>query len=98
MNHLFFIYMGHIVKNVLFFIGDGGFNNHNGSINYPLTNINLFVRYGSNIIMSFRVKIQRMIILFGGNLGNLLLHPGVPKYRLSVDGIQMEIRKCLDAF
>ena len=28
--------------------------------------------------MSFRVKIQRMIILFGGILGNLLLHPGVP--------------------
>ena len=24
--------MGHIVKNVLFFIGGGGFNNHNGSI------------------------------------------------------------------
>ena len=32
MNHLFFIYMGHIVKNVLFCIGGvGGFNNHNGS-------------------------------------------------------------------
>ena len=56
---------------------------------YPLTNINLHVRYGSNLIMPF--KIQRTIILFGGNLGNLLLHPGVPKDRLSIDGIQMEI-------
>ena len=94
--------MGHIVIFLFIFIGGGGFNNHNGSILLSIilspTSIYIHVRYGSNLIMSFRVKIQRMIILFEGILGNLLLHPGVPKYRLSIGGIQMEIRKCLDVF
>ena len=38
-------------------------------LSYPLTNINIHVQYGSDLIMSFRVKIQRMIILFWGNPG-----------------------------
>ena len=45
-------------------------------LSYPLTNINIHVQYGSNLIMSFRVKIQRMIIPFGGILVNLLLYWG----------------------
>ena len=49
------------------------------ALSYPLTNINGgilvvdYVQYGSNLIMSFRVKIQRMIILFGGILVNFFV-------------------------
>ena len=53
------------------------------ALSYPLTNINIHVQYGSNLIMSFRVKIPRMIILFGVILVNLFLYSGVhvPKYQ-----------------
>ena len=53
------------------------------ALSYPLTNINIHihVQYGSNLIMSFRVKIPRMIFLFGGILVNLFLYSGVPKYQ-----------------
>ena len=51
------------------------------ALSYPLTNINIHIQYGSNLIMSFRVKILRMIILFGGILVNLFFYSGVPKYQ-----------------
>ena len=69
------IYGPHCEKCIIFYWG-GGFNKHNGSILLSISlspTINLYVRYGSNLIMSFRVKIQRMIILFGGILGNLFV-------------------------
>ena len=44
--------------------GGGGFNNQTGPILvhiYPLIYINLHVKYGSNLIRTFRVKIKKII-------------------------------------
>ena len=69
MNNRFFIYMGHIMKTKYLFYIWGLFNNHSVSIlllSYPLININLHVKYSSNLITTFWVKIQTMIFHFPG--------------------------------
>ena len=67
-NHLFFTYMGHNIKQncILGYSGGGGakwpINNRTGPIllpSYPLTYINLHIKYGSNpirIFLSYRVN------------------------------------------
>ena len=69
MNYKVFIYKPHCENiNIFGYLeGGGGFNNQTGSILvhiYPLMYINLHVKYGSNLIRTFWVKIKYKIRFF----------------------------------
>ena len=62
--------------------GGGAFNNQTGPILvhiYPPFNNNLHVKYRSNLIRTFWVKIKNMKKIFSGSCWALTSNPGVPR-------------------